>query len=309
MISGISMLCFTASYAVSLSLETTRLFFRAGARFALVLGFTIAGLLAHAIYLAAQARHEMANGLPLSSWFDWCLVVSWILAAGYLLLAFNQPQTALGLFVLPLVLVLIGVAWVLRDLPPFTEDEATRGWGMFHGLALLLGTVVVVLGFVAGLMYLVQSRRLKQKLPPRRGLELPSLEWLQAANARCLVISSCLLLLGLVSGMILNLVKSVSQSHYTPWSGAVVWGSGMLLLWLLVALLFNRFYKPARQGKKVAYLTVASFIFVVLAVGMALMTRHASVPDTQTANGQASLQQPAVGQVGNPTRIGRGRQS
>ena len=292
MFSGISILCFTASYVVSLVLETTRLFFRARARFVLVfmLGFAAAGLMAHTIFLGMRARREMADGLPLSSWFDWCLVLSWILVAGYLLLACNRPRVALGLFVLPLVLVLIGVAWALRELPPFTKDEATRGWGMLHGSSLLLGTVVVAMGFVAGLMYLVQSRRLKQKLSPRRGLELPSLEWLQAANAGCLVVSSCLLVLGLVSGVILNFVKSASQSQHTDWSDAVVWGSGFLLLWLVAALLFNRLYKPARQGKKVAYLTVASFIFVALAVGMALLARHASTPDANAAHPRVSLQ-------------------
>jgi hypothetical protein len=36
----------------------------------------------------------------------------------------------------------------------------------------------------------------------------------------------------------------------------------LLLVWLLVALTFNSFYKPARQGQKVAYLTLASFVFL-----------------------------------------------
>ncbi len=283
MFSGISLLCFTVSYIVSLVLEMTRLFFRVGFQFVLMLGFATAGLITHTIFLGMHARYELADGLPLSSWFDWCLVVSWILVAGYLLWVCYRPRMALGLFVLPLVLSLIGLAWLLQDLPPFTVDEARRGWGIFHGSALLLGTVVVAMGFVAGLMYLIQSRRLKHKLPLYHGLELPSLEWLQSANTCCLVISSCFLVLGLVSGIILNLVKSASQSQYTPWSDPVVWGSGFLLLWLVVALLFNRLYKPARQGQKVAYLTMASFLFVLLAVGMALFARHASTPSTREA--------------------------
>ncbi|MCH2128264.1 MAG: cytochrome C assembly protein [Pirellulaceae bacterium] len=285
MFSGISLLCFTACYVVSLFLEGTRLLFQAGARFALIFGFAAAGLFAHSIYLIVRAQHEMADGLPLSSWYDWCLVVSWTLAAGYLLFTVYRPRVALGLFVLPLVLGLIVVAWAWRELPPFSQSEATRGWGTIHGVALLLGTVVVALGFVAGSMYLVQASRLKRKLPPRHGLELPSLEWLQAANVHCLVVSSCLLVLGVVSGVILNLVKSVNEISTTPWSGSVVWGSGILLSWQFAAILFNRFYKPARQGKKIAYLTVASFIFVALAVGMALLTRHGSPSGAEVENG------------------------
>ena len=49
------------------------------------------------------------------------------------------------------------------------------------GQLLLAGTVAVSFGFIAGIMYLVQSWRLKHKLPPQAGFKLPSLEWLQDA--------------------------------------------------------------------------------------------------------------------------------
>ena len=48
----------------------------------------------------------------------------------------------------------------------------------------------------------------------------------------------------------------------------MVWSSGLLLLWLAAAMVFNVVYRPARQGRKVAYLTLASagFLLLVLAV-------------------------------------------
>ena len=45
-------------------------------------------------------------------------------------------------------------------------------------------------------MYLVQSYRLKHKLPPIQGLQLPSLEWLERVNARATVLSALLLVIG-----------------------------------------------------------------------------------------------------------------
>ncbi len=39
---------------------------------------------------------------------------------------------------------------------------------------------------------------------------------------------------------------------------------------LLVATLFEIFYKPAQQGRKVAYLTLASFVFLVLVLTLTL---------------------------------------
>ena len=53
-----------------------------------------------------------------------------------------------------------------------------------HGLVLLLGTVTVCIGFLAGVMYLVQSYALKHARSPSNGWRLPSLEWLERVNSR-----------------------------------------------------------------------------------------------------------------------------
>jgi hypothetical protein len=39
-----------------------------------------------------------------------------------------------------------------------------------------------------------------------------------------------------------------------------------MLLWLVVAEVFRLVYPAARQGRKVAYLTLASFLFLVITV-------------------------------------------
>jgi hypothetical protein len=45
--------------------------------------------------------------------------------------------------------------------------------------------------------------------------------------------------------------------------------------WMTVAWLFNHLYKPAQKGRKVAYLTVASFLFLLIAlVSILAPTKH-----------------------------------
>lgn len=261
MLTGVSLLCFTASYGVALLLEASRLLFRAPVRYVVMVLFATAGLLAHTIYLVMSAQKGLPGGLPLSSWYEWCLLGAWVLAATYVGLVIRRPESAMGIFLLPMILGLIGVAYLLKGSPPFQRGEALQYWGILHGVSLLLGTVAVMLGFVAGLMYLVQSYRLKHKLPPRIGLKLPSLEWLQQFSERSLVISSVLLLIGIASGAAFNVVK---QSPALAWTDPVVLISLGLAVWLVAALLFNGFYRPARQGRKVAYLTVASFVVMML---------------------------------------------
>jgi hypothetical protein len=267
MFSGISIVCFTASYAVALAMEVSRLFFRMPVRLMVMMAFAVAGLGAHSLYLVHRAQTGV---VPLSSWYDWYLIAAWLVAATYLGLALTRPQTNVGLFLLPLALTLVGVAYAFRDQAEFARDRAQHMWGVAHGIMLLMGTVTVSLGFAAGLMYLVQSWRLKRHVPPASGLKLPSLEWLQSVNKQTLVYSSCFIALGLMAGIVLNAIEAVGKSPRLPWTDSVVITSAILLVWLLAATTFEWLYKPAQQGRKVAYLTVASFLFLALVMAMLL---------------------------------------
>jgi ABC-type uncharacterized transport system permease subunit len=275
---GITITCFLASYAISLVLELARLFFQAQVRTLLALGFAAAGLVAHSFYLVGRARGELTNAVlvPLSSWHDFCLLAAWVLVGAYLGLSLRRPQNAVGIFLLPLVLGLIGLAVLWRGGGAFAAPAALNVWRLMHGLALLLGTAAVTLGFATGIMYLVQSYRLKHKLPPRQGFRLPTLEWLQRFNHEALLISTCLMAAGLLSGVILNLGERVPPVGGVEWTDPVVVSSGVLFAWLLAVTLFGTLYRPARQGKKVAYLTLASFVFLLLALGFVLFGEHAT---------------------------------
>lgn len=282
MIAGISIFCFAASYATALLLEISRLFFQSRVRGAILLGFAGAGLMAHTLFLGYRATSTATS--PLSSEFDWYLVAAWGLTAMYVYLAFSFPRTAVGLFILPLVLALIAVAEFAARRAPFPRSQVSQFWGMIHGAFLLLGVVTVLGGFAAGLMHLVQSYRLKHKLRPRQGLQLPSLEWLERVNTRAIFISALMLVIGFLSGVVLNLVdRREDAGAFLPWNDPVIWSSGLLLAWLLAAAAFSVVYRPARQGRKVAYLTVASFIFLVIAMGIWLSSSSEHGP----GNGKA----------------------
>jgi hypothetical protein len=260
-------------------LEITRLLFRSGIRGAVMLGFALAGLFAHSVFLFYQAtafyEHAGANGFPLSSPQDWYLIAAWVLAAVYLYLTYYHPGTSFGVFILPLVLGLIGVGRFLADPQPSPREPASLVWGIVHGASILLATVAVLIGFAAGLMYLYQARRLKHKAPPKKGFRLPSLEWLRRANSRTIVVALVMSGIAIVSGAILNLSRGGDEGGL-PWTDPVVLATLAMFVWLLAASVAGWFYKPVREGRKVAYLTLVSFVVlvVVLAVGLMLDTRH-----------------------------------
>jgi hypothetical protein len=251
-------------------------------RLLVIIGFAALGLFLHSAYL----WHRAAGGAtPLSSWHDWFLIAGWIVAAAYVGLIGSRPQANVGLFLLPVVLALTAVSWVFPGNRSFDPIWARGAWAMAHGLMLLLGTVAVSLGFAAGLMYLVQSWRLKHHVSPRAGLKLPSLEWLQAVNRQALVYSSCFIALGLIAGIVLNALESHTAGAALPWTDSVVITSAILLTWLLAATVFEWLYKPAQQGRKVAYLTVASFLFLALVMAMLIVggSKHGQ-PRAATTN-------------------------
>jgi len=268
MLTGISLVCFSTSYAITLALEVSRLFFRMPIRMVVMLLFALLGLTMQILYLYNRATAPGLANVPLSNWHDWYVIAAGVLAAVYVYLAATRPQTSVGLFLLPVVLVLIGVAYAFPQNLALPQSSAQSAWGIAHGLLLLFGTISVSLGFAAGLMYLAQSYRLKHKLAPRQGFKLPSLEWLQWANKHLLAWSSFLILLGLAAGVILNVIKTQGQ---VPWSDPIVAMSGLLLVWLIAATVFEWTYKPAQQGRKVAYLTVASFVMLAMVMGLLVM--------------------------------------
>jgi ABC-type transport system involved in cytochrome c biogenesis permease subunit len=193
-----------------------------------------------------------------------------VLALSYLVLVFFHPRNSIGIFSLPLVLGLVAVAWSpLASPEPFPEVEGTRIWRWVHGGSLLVGTVAVMIGFAAGLMYLLAAYRLRHKLPPRQGLELPSLEWLGRVSERAIVFSVIFLLGGFGTGLVLSRLAHGA----IWWTDPVVWSSTILSAWMIAVAVFNFTYKPARQGRKVAYLTLGTFLFLAMTLG-ALLAGH-----------------------------------
>lgn len=282
-ISGISVVCFAASYLVALACEASRPLFRSGLRGAILVGFATAGFLAHSIFLAWRAANEPA--VPLSSAFDWYLLAAWLLAGGYLWLLIGNPRTQVGLFILPVVLALVGAAQ-LSSRAPFPQSPATQVWGAIHGSFNLAASVTVAGGAVAGLMWLVQAARLTRKRTPAQGLRLPSLELLATATGRSATIAAWTAGAGFVSGLVLNAVnRQRGLLETVPWNDPVVLRMGMLVAWLVAAAITARALARRPDAARVtAWLSLASFAVLTASILWGLLgdTRH-GVPPTHAA--------------------------
>ena len=271
MFGGVGIICFVGSYLVALALETARLLFRNQVRSALSGAAVAAGLLAHSLYLYYHAVYVV--GLPLSSQRDWCLVAAWGVVALNLILMVERPKIPFGLVLLPTALAFIAVGVFFGSAEPFPREPASRFWGILHGVSILATVLAVVVGFLAGVLYLWQAARLKSGRPPFWRFQLPSLEWLERTSAKSLFFAMLLLGVGVVSGVLLGRVAPTERlTPYDPFVG----GTLVLLGWLVAANVGLALFRGSSGGRRVALVTLASFLFLVavLAIGLTGWTRH-----------------------------------
>lgn len=266
----VSVFCFLASYVVALGVDLARLLKRWPVARWVGLVFGAAGFLAQSAYLVVRSRQENLPPL-LSSTHDWLLVLAWIVVLLYLFLTAVDRELAVGLFLLPIVLLFVASSYFVSK-QPNALIEGSRGLAMLHASLLVVGIAGVVAGLVLSLMYVVQHRRLKHHHAQQPGVVLPSLARLARWNWWSVVVSVPLLTLGLGSGVALGW-RSQKAGAALSFSDPIVFGHGVV--WLAMMTLFLWLLTTRRStGRQVAALTLwaGGFLLVIL-IGLQVLTR------------------------------------
>jgi ABC-type uncharacterized transport system permease subunit len=260
MMAKVTVFCFLASYAVAFALELHRLLRRSSISRYVMLLFGAAGFVAHTAFLWVRSD---TTGYPplLSSARDWVLVLAWVAILLYLFLTVLDRELALGLFILPLVLILIASARFFSDQTNSKLSDQVQNWAMLHASSLVFGIASVIVGFVLSMMYLVQHRRLKHKLSLKDGLALPNLARLARWNKWAVMVSVPLLAIGLLTGICLGFMSqsTLGLSLADP----IVIGNGVVWL-LMVGMVVWLAVKKSPTGKQVAWLTMSAFGFLLV---------------------------------------------
>ncbi|HYV39414.1 MAG TPA: cytochrome c biogenesis protein CcsA [Gemmataceae bacterium] len=259
----ITVFCFAASYAVAFAVELFRTFQARPALRWLALAFTGAGIVAHTAFVTV-------NKLPLQTSFGSLIFLAWILAVFCFYGAVHHRRLAWELFVLPLVLGLVLLAQLFPMGAPSGQSsggwqifdfEDMQFWAVLHGILMLLAFVGISVGFVASVMFLVQTHRLKTKQLPGQGLKLWSLERLEAMNRRSIMLAFPLL----TSGLLI----AAWQMFGMPDGGLGLENWKVLstvALWIVFAVLLYLRYSVRAGGKQVALLTIAAFGLMLVAL-------------------------------------------
>lgn len=217
--------------------------------------------------LAAGAVFHTLHVVTASLLLDLCPVESLhfglsfsalVAVAAFLLLRRHANLDPMGVLVAPIALTfLVGAQFVGVEEP---EAMVSRPLLVLHVTANVLGLGIFVVAGAAGLLYLLQERRLRDKRAGGVASRLPSLDALDRATHRLLLSGFPLLTFGVVSGAIFS-------RHVTTSDGAAIARTllGFTTWFLLAGVLLLRRVAGVR-GRRAAYGTVVGVVCVLLVV-------------------------------------------
>ena len=266
---GITHACFGLSYLLAFAFELARLVWPGAAWRVAALGLGAAGVFAHTAYIFFNQPTPAA---PYGS----LLLLAWVLALFYLYGTVHYARQAWAVFVLPLVIGLVGLSLALvattHDAAPVDVPawlSGPRFWGAVHGSLLLLAAVGVSVGFLTSIMYLIQARRVRNKVNPARVVPMLSLERLETWNRWAVNVAFPLLTAGLLVGSLL-----LGEEH----GSAENWFSLKVLstaaLWVVFLVLLYLRYATNVPGRRLAAFSVAAFGVLLIA----LVASHPFIP-------------------------------
>lgn len=172
--------------------------------------------------------------------------------------AVRQERRPTALFVLPVVVVLTGLA-VLVGLQPVLLQSTFRGpWFVLHVATVFVGCAGLILASAAAAMYVLQFRALKRKRFGSVFRFFPSLDVLDRLNRLGLLVGFPGLTVGLIAG----------------WSWTLTYGRGLALgdpqvafgvvTWLAYLVAIGVRMSPDWRGERAAFVSTGAFVVSVL---------------------------------------------
>ncbi len=223
-----------------------------GARFGLGLGV--------AAQTIAFATLHRVDGPPINSLPAVLASMAWVGVVVSMLLTFKVRLPGLAVAVGPLAFLSVFVASLGWERSGVSAEGATGTWPHVHVLLSSGGISLLGIAGLAGLVFLIEHRRLKAKPPVPSKIPLPSLEALDRVNVVTTSVGFALLTLGIATGMVW-LDKTVGKA----WTGTSheTW---MVISWTIYAGLVLARFAGRQRGRKAAASALAGFAFLVFGV-------------------------------------------
>ncbi len=216
-----------------------------------VLGFVFHTYYLYQIMFQGAAH---AGGLTRS-----LVIFAWFIPLVFLISRLLYKLPSLGAFIFSLAFVGTVPSLVV---PPgvITADDPTinNPWILVHIIVVLLASSIFAIAFVAGIFYLFEESKIKEKRLGKMLQQLPSLNTLDKVNHIGLMIGFPLITVGMAVGFFV-----ANQIWGSSWS----WGSKETLsvvTWSIYAVLLNCRLSLGWRGKKSAVGAIIGFGIIIV---------------------------------------------
>ena len=213
------------------------------------LGCVIAGWLLETVTLLL--RWSQAGHFPVVGAYESITTLTWAVVAVYLVLEWRTRVKALGLYVMPAVLVFLTVAWTSYSPPAALRPALKSDIVVIHVIVIFTAVAAFVVAGGAALIYLIEDRQLKRrKIGPVLG-RLPSLRTLDQLVNHAVMFGLPFLSMGIVAGIIR--AETFGVHHW--WRDAVVLLA--IVTWVIYAALLYLRHASGWRGRRSAWLALA----------------------------------------------------
>lgn len=214
-----------------------------------------AAFLLHTGFYLAQLM--LMQTLFIRNFYETLSFFAWFLCGIYLILQLRSKTRVLGAFISPAAFLLMIGASAGIDGPVSMPEILKGGLVTLHVVLSIAGEALFALASLAGAMYLIQNRMIKEKSIGPFSRLLPSLNELDNINHVCLLWGFPLLTLGVLAGSIW--ARTVWGSHW-QWDPKQIW---TLAAWLLYAVLLHQRLALGWKGRRVALFSLAAFLILL----------------------------------------------
>jgi cytochrome c-type biogenesis protein CcsB len=217
----------------------------------LALGMVATAFACHTIlliWIGFQRGHFPITNLPESLCvFAWCISLAFIVAN------LRYRIYALGAFILPLVSVLMVISQLIWEKNRSIPKGLRSGWVYFHSSVAFIAYAAFFLTFIAGVLYLVQEKELKEKNFRFLYFHLPSLQVCEELLRRSLFVGFASMSLTIISGAFW---AQQVWGRFWSWDPKQ---TAALITWIIYFILINYHLSAKWHGRRAAYISILGF--------------------------------------------------
>lgn len=209
--------------------------------------------------------------LPVGDVFQVLTTSAWFFVLVYLILEIRLKEMTLGVFFLPIILVLHTISNICIDVDKPLAPVLTDVLFEVHVAIMISAYAAFAISFISSLMYILLSREMKSKHLGIFFKRLPSLEFFDKLSNQAVNIGLLLVTFGMLLGLYLGM---------NVWEGSWQWDPKLLAVAISWAIYLAHYVTRKLigwQGRRAAIVSVIGFnwlLFSLIIVNLFLSTFH-----------------------------------